>query len=57
VVLNSGAKVVYPAQGPCLIGAVVERHIGDALLTFYQLVVLNDGGGNLFVPVDKAGQV
>jgi RNA polymerase-interacting CarD/CdnL/TRCF family regulator len=53
VVLNSGAKVVYPAQGPCLIGAVVERHIGDALLTFYQLVVLNDGGGNLFVPVDK----
>jgi CarD family transcriptional regulator len=53
MVLTSGSKVVYPSQGPCLIGAVVEKKVGDRRLMFYQLLVLGDGGGDLFVPVDK----
>lgn len=48
-----GRKVVYPCQGPCLIGAVVRRIIDDRTMTFYHLLVLNDGGGELFVPADK----
>lgn len=50
--LTTGDKIVYPAQGPCLIGPVVERIIDNRSLMFYQLVILNKGG-NLFVPVDK----
>ncbi|HYL98571.1 MAG TPA: CarD family transcriptional regulator [Blastocatellia bacterium] len=53
VVLTSGSLVVYPSQGPCLIGPIVERSIEDRPLMFYQLLVLNDSGGKLFVPVDK----
>lgn len=53
MVLKSGSLVVYPSQGPCLIGPVVERNIGDRPLMFYQLLVLNESGGKLFVPVDK----
>jgi RNA polymerase-interacting CarD/CdnL/TRCF family regulator len=53
MVLTSGSKVVYPSQGPCLIGPLVEKNIGDRRLMFYQLVVLGDGGGELFVPEDK----
>ena len=53
MILNIGNKVVYPCQGPCLIGPLVKRNVGDMTMMFYQLVVLNDGGGELFVPVDK----
>jgi CarD family transcriptional regulator len=48
-----GNKVIYPSQGPCLIGAVIKRIVNDRPMTFYQLLVLNDGGGNLFIPVDN----
>ncbi len=48
-----GNKVSYPSQGPCLIGAVVKRIIDDRPMMFYQLLVLNNGGGNLFIPVDN----
>ena len=48
-----GNKVIYPSQGPCLIGAVVKRIINDRPMMFYQLLVLNKGGGNLFIPVDN----
>ena len=48
-----GNKVIYPSQGPCLIGAVVKRVINDRPMMFYQLLVLNNGGGNLFIPVDN----
>lgn len=51
--LTFGTKVVYPTQGPCLIGKVVERHVDDSTLLFYQLLVLHGSGGSLFVPVDK----
>lgn len=52
-----GNKVIYPFQGPCLIGAVVKRIVNDRPMMFYQLLVLNDGGGNLFVPVDNVQAV
>jgi CarD family transcriptional regulator len=52
--LSVGKKIVYPAQGPCIIGSIVNRTIGDQQLPFYQLTVLNNGSMNLFVPVNKA---
>jgi CarD family transcriptional regulator len=50
--LTVGNKIFYPSQGPCLIGAMVKKVIGDRPVMFYQLIVLNDGG-DLFVPLDK----
>jgi CarD family transcriptional regulator len=51
--LNVGNKVVYPSQGPCLIGGVVKKIVGGTPMSFYQLAVLDDKGGELFVPIDK----
>ena len=50
--LTAGDKIVYPSQGPCIIGSIVERIIDDKPLMFYQLVVLSEGG-DLFIPIDK----
>ncbi len=55
--LTVGRKVVYPCQGPCLIGAIVERTIGNMPMRFYQLLVLDHGGGDLLIPIDKAKAV
>jgi CarD family transcriptional regulator len=55
MVLNVGNKVVYPSQGPCRIGAVVKKMVGGRPTSFYQLAVLDDGGGELFIPLDKVG--
>src|SRR5215470_13253304 len=55
--LSVGNKVVYPSQGPCLIGAVVKKVVGGRSMSFYQLALLDDSGGELFVPVDKVGVV
>ncbi len=52
--MTVGKKVVYPCQGPCLIAPAVERVVDGRLVRFYHLVVLDDRGGELFVPVDKA---
>jgi len=54
VILTSGNKVVYPAQGPCLIGPLVKKVIDGKQISFYQLALLDDSGGELLVPVDKA---
>jgi CarD family transcriptional regulator len=51
--LNVGNKVVYPSQGPCVIGGVVKKIVGGTPMNFYQLAVLDDKGGELFVPIDK----
>ena len=51
--LTVGNKVVYPYQGPCLIGAVVKKVVGGMPTSFYQLALLDDSGGELFVPIDK----
>jgi CarD family transcriptional regulator, regulator of rRNA transcription len=53
VKLTVGSKVVYPCQGPCLVGAVVERSVAGKPRSFYHLIVLDESGGELFVPVDK----
>src|SRR5689334_18169939 len=55
--LTVGSKIVYPAQGPCLIGSLVQRVIGGEPQMFYQLIVLSEGGGSLFVPVDKVAAI
>lgn len=49
-----GAKVVYPSQGPCLIGAVVQKEVGGDAINFYQLQLLDGSGGLLFLPVERA---
>lgn len=53
MVLTVGNKVVYPCQGPCLIGPVVKKIINDRPMMFHQLTVLSKGGGELFIPVDN----
>ncbi|MFL6212602.1 MAG: CarD family transcriptional regulator [Blastocatellia bacterium] len=55
--LASGSRIVYPSQGPCLIKAVVQKMIDERPLMFYQLLVLNEGGGELFIPVEKVERV
>jgi len=57
LILNVGKRVVYPCQGPCLIGSIEKKIVNDRPMMFYQLVVLDDGGGKLFVPVEKARAV
>jgi RNA polymerase-interacting CarD/CdnL/TRCF family regulator len=54
---NIGNKVVYPSQGPCLIGAVVKKTVGGTPISFYKLALLDGNGGDLFVPVDKVTSV
>lgn len=55
--LASGSRIVYPSQGPCLIKAIVQKTIAERPLMFYQLLVLSDGGGELFIPVEKVETV
>ena len=54
MILTSGNKVIYPSQGPCLIGPVINKVIDGKQISFYQLALLDDSGGELLVPVDKA---
>ena len=53
MILDVGNKVVYPYQGPCRIGAVVDKIVGGTAASFYRLAVLDDSGDELFVPVGK----
>jgi CarD family transcriptional regulator len=53
VLLKFGSKVVYPYQGPCLTGPIVQKVIGGKLTRFYHLAVLDGSGSELFIPVDK----
>jgi RNA polymerase-interacting CarD/CdnL/TRCF family regulator len=57
VLLAVGNKVIYPCHGPCLISSIVKTVVDDTPMTFYQLVVLDNGGGKLLVPVDKVKTV
>jgi CarD family transcriptional regulator len=54
VIFSVGNKVIYPCQGPCIIDAVFVRVVDGRPKSFYHLIVLCDGGGELFVPVEKA---
>jgi CarD family transcriptional regulator, regulator of rRNA transcription len=57
VILNSGNKVIYPYQGPCLIGPVIKKVIDGRPISFYRLALLDDSGGELFIPVDKVQSI
>ena len=48
------SKVIYPNQGLCLIDSIVQKEIGGQVINFYQLALLDESGGELFVPVEKA---
>jgi RNA polymerase-interacting CarD/CdnL/TRCF family regulator len=52
--LKVGTKVIYPSQGPCLIHSIVEKEIAGHAVSFYQLRLLDESGGDLFVPVARA---
>lgn len=52
--LAAGSKAIYPGQGPCRIGRVVKRTVGDRVIMFYHLIILDESGGELFIPVEKA---
>src|SRR5690349_15746902 len=48
---------MYPSQGPCLIGSVVNKEVAGRPMSFYRLALLDDSGGELFVPVEKVGDI
>jgi RNA polymerase-interacting CarD/CdnL/TRCF family regulator len=48
---------MYPSQGPCLIGSVVQKSAAGKLMNFYRLLLLDGSGGELFVPVEKVQYV
>jgi CarD family transcriptional regulator len=52
-----GEKIYYPNHGPCLVGAVVTKVIGGRSTAFYRLAPLDNGGGALFIPLDKISAV
>ena len=52
-----GRKAIYPSQGPCRIDRVVKRVVDGRPVSFYHLTLLDDRGGDLFVPVDKVKAV
>lgn len=52
--ISVGCKVNYPNQGPCLIDSVVKKEVAGNPVSFYCLALLDDSGGELFVPVEKA---
>jgi len=52
-----GSLVMYPSQGPCLIASVVEKEVAGLPMSFYRLALLDDRGGELFVPVEKVQDV
>ena len=53
MVLTVGNKVIYPSRGPCLIRPIVKKVVDGSPMSFYPLALLDDSGGELFVPVDK----
>jgi len=57
MLLAIGNKVIYPSHGPCLVSSIVNKVVGESSMTFYQLLVLNDGRGTLLVPVEKAESI
>lgn len=52
--LTAGCTAVYPGHGPCRIGHTVKKVFDGRAMMFYHLTVLDDRGGELFVPVEKA---
>jgi CarD family transcriptional regulator len=57
MLLAIGKKVIYPSHGPCLVSSIVNKVVNERPMTFYQLLVLNDGRGTMLVPVEKAKSI
>jgi RNA polymerase-interacting CarD/CdnL/TRCF family regulator len=55
--LAVGKKVIYPCHGPCVVSSIVNTTVDEKPITFYQLLVLDDGRGKLLVPVDKVKKI
>jgi RNA polymerase-interacting CarD/CdnL/TRCF family regulator len=53
MIFSIGDKVVYPAQGPCLIDAVVKKTIAGESTSFYRLSLLDGSRHTVLVPLDK----
>jgi CarD family transcriptional regulator len=55
--IDVGTKVMYPSQGPCLIGPIVRIDVSGNQVSFYRLALLDGSGGELFVPVEKVQSI
>jgi RNA polymerase-interacting CarD/CdnL/TRCF family regulator len=53
MIFSIGDKVVYPAQGPCLIDAVVKKTIAGESTSFYRLSLLDGSRHTVLVPLEK----
>ncbi len=51
--MDVGSKVIYPSQGPCVVDSIVNRDVSGNPVSFYRLMLLDDSGGELLVPVER----
>ncbi len=51
--MDVGSKVIYPSQGPCVVDSIVHREVAGNPVSFYRLMLLDDSGGELLVPVER----
>lgn len=51
--MDVGSKVNYPSQGPCVVDSIVNREVAGNPVSFYRLMLLDDSGGELLVPVER----
>lgn len=51
--MDVGSKVIYPSQGPCVVDSIVNREVSGNPVSFYRLMLLDDSGGELLVPVER----
>lgn len=54
--LRKGQKVAYPNQGACVIESIEQKRIGENIVQFYSLRVLNDNS-TILVPKNNAESV
>lgn len=52
--LAVGTRVIYPCRGPCCIERIITQVVDGKATLFYHMVALDQSGGDLFVPVEKA---
>jgi CarD family transcriptional regulator, regulator of rRNA transcription len=49
--LTVGDKCYYPGQGPCVVGAIVQKVVCGTSASFYRLSLLDESRTEFFVPV------
>jgi RNA polymerase-interacting CarD/CdnL/TRCF family regulator len=57
VTLTIGQKLYYTGRGPCLVRAEVQKVVCGAPAQFYSFSLLDDDGGEFFVPVGTASEL